>query len=111
LGSFQDRVLWTISLGWLWTATLLISASCVARIIGEPPMPSWKIILLATDQQGPCVLSLVCHPVGRAVSQDRMTWFPAEDRQARFQKLLCAPGTWFYKMSTRMLIPQGIYEK
>jgi hypothetical protein len=34
VGYFWDRVLWTIYLGWLWTATLLISASWVARIIG-----------------------------------------------------------------------------
>jgi hypothetical protein len=30
---FWDRVSWTISLGWLWTAILLISASWVAKII------------------------------------------------------------------------------
>jgi hypothetical protein len=29
---FQDRVSWTICLGWLWTMILLISASWVARI-------------------------------------------------------------------------------
>jgi hypothetical protein len=32
-GFFQDRGSWTICLGWLWTAVLLISASWVARII------------------------------------------------------------------------------
>jgi hypothetical protein len=31
---FQDRVLQTISVGWLWILILLISASWVARIIG-----------------------------------------------------------------------------
>jgi hypothetical protein len=31
---FQDRILLTISLGWLWTSILLISASWVARITG-----------------------------------------------------------------------------
>jgi hypothetical protein len=31
-GYFQDRFSWTICLGWLWTAILLISASWVARI-------------------------------------------------------------------------------
>jgi hypothetical protein len=31
---FQDRVLWTICLGWFWTVILLISTSWVARIIG-----------------------------------------------------------------------------
>jgi hypothetical protein len=30
--SFQDRVLWTICPGWLWTISLLISSSWVARI-------------------------------------------------------------------------------
>jgi hypothetical protein len=30
-GLFWDRVLWTICLGWLWTAVLLISASWVAK--------------------------------------------------------------------------------
>jgi hypothetical protein len=33
-GFFPDRVLGTICLGWLQTAILLISASCVARITG-----------------------------------------------------------------------------
>jgi hypothetical protein len=31
---FQDRISWTICLGWLWTAILLISVSWVARIRG-----------------------------------------------------------------------------
>jgi hypothetical protein len=31
---FQDRILWTICLGWLQTEILLISASWVARIRG-----------------------------------------------------------------------------
>jgi hypothetical protein len=31
-GFFQDRISWTIYLGWLWTVILLISASCVARL-------------------------------------------------------------------------------
>jgi hypothetical protein len=31
---FQDRVSWTICLGWLQTAILLISTTWVARIIG-----------------------------------------------------------------------------
>jgi hypothetical protein len=34
VGIFQDRVLETIYVGWLWTAILLISASWVARITG-----------------------------------------------------------------------------
>jgi hypothetical protein len=34
MGFFSDRVLWTISPGWLQTAIFLISASWVARIIG-----------------------------------------------------------------------------
>jgi hypothetical protein len=34
-GFFQDRVSWTICLGWLWTVILLISASWVAGITGE----------------------------------------------------------------------------
>jgi hypothetical protein len=33
-GHFQDRVLWTICLGWLQTPILLISASSVVRITG-----------------------------------------------------------------------------
>jgi hypothetical protein len=31
---FWNRVLWTTSLGWLWTVILLIFASQVARITG-----------------------------------------------------------------------------
>jgi hypothetical protein len=31
---FQNRVLWTICLGWLWMAILLIAASWVVRIAG-----------------------------------------------------------------------------
>jgi hypothetical protein len=34
LGFFQDKVLQTICLGWLWTVILLISASWVVRITG-----------------------------------------------------------------------------
>jgi hypothetical protein len=34
MGFFQDRVSWTICLGWLWTSILLISASRVARMTG-----------------------------------------------------------------------------
>jgi hypothetical protein len=34
VGYFQDRVSWTISLGWLETVTLLISVSQVGSIIG-----------------------------------------------------------------------------
>jgi hypothetical protein len=34
VGCVQDRVLWTICLGWLWTVTLLISTSWVARFTG-----------------------------------------------------------------------------
>jgi hypothetical protein len=33
-GYFQDRVSWTICLGWLWTSILLISASWAARTTG-----------------------------------------------------------------------------
>jgi hypothetical protein len=36
-GFFQDRVLWSICLGWLQIAILLISASWVARITGMSP--------------------------------------------------------------------------
>jgi hypothetical protein len=32
--SWRNSVSWTICLGWLWTAILLISASWVARVIG-----------------------------------------------------------------------------
>jgi hypothetical protein len=31
---FQNRVLWTICLGWVWTMILLISATWVPRITG-----------------------------------------------------------------------------
>jgi hypothetical protein len=46
-GYFQDRVSWTICLGWLWATILLISASWVARIIGvshhaQPQKQSFK---------------------------------------------------------------------
>jgi hypothetical protein len=34
MGIFQDRVSWTIPLGWLRTTVFLISASWVARITG-----------------------------------------------------------------------------
>jgi hypothetical protein len=34
-GFFRDSVLWTICLGWLWTAIFLISASWEARIAGH----------------------------------------------------------------------------
>jgi hypothetical protein len=33
-GFFQDRISWTICLGWLWTVILLISASWAPRITG-----------------------------------------------------------------------------
>jgi hypothetical protein len=42
-GVFRDRVYWTICLGWLWTAVLLIAASLVARITG---MSSWCLAAL-----------------------------------------------------------------
>jgi hypothetical protein len=34
IGFFQDRISWTVCLGWLWTLLLLISASWVSRITG-----------------------------------------------------------------------------
>jgi hypothetical protein len=50
-GFFWERNLWTICLGWLWPAILLISASWVARIIGASHrLPArnfliWKSVL------------------------------------------------------------------
>jgi hypothetical protein len=46
---FQDRISWTVCLGWLWTAVLLISVSWVARITGmnywHPASYFWRWLL------------------------------------------------------------------
>jgi hypothetical protein len=51
-GFFSNRVLQTICLGWLWTAVLLISASCVTSIAG---VSHWLLVngtsLLTTHTQ------------------------------------------------------------
>jgi hypothetical protein len=45
-GFFQDRVSWTICLGWLWTAILLISTSWAARITGASHLCPVKLFFL-----------------------------------------------------------------
>jgi hypothetical protein len=60
---FQDRVLWTIFLGWLQTKILLISVSGVARIIGvsHQLQPLWASALIKKEQFAKC--AVLGHPV------------------------------------------------
>jgi hypothetical protein len=74
-GFFQDRVLWTIFSGWLWTLILLIPSSWVARIIG---VSHW---CLASTHSWPNCIS--CSPASRRTSiisfikRKSMPWFQA----------------------------------
>jgi hypothetical protein len=64
-GFFRDRVLWTICLGWLQTAILLISASWVARITGVSHQhPARSRNLQGTNSFMSCGLTSV-NPSGR----------------------------------------------
>jgi hypothetical protein len=54
LSIFQARVSWTVCPGWFWTIILLISASCVASIIGVSHQHLEKIIItLSKSKQLP----------------------------------------------------------
>jgi hypothetical protein len=56
---FQDRVLWTICQGWLWTTVFLISASWVARIAGmSHQCPAIALLFWVRGQKAPSLATL-----------------------------------------------------
>jgi hypothetical protein len=78
-GFFQDRVLWNICLGWLWTVILLISGSWVARITGVS-YQCWAMFNLLRT----CKSQAVC------TAGHHFTFLPAV---TRFQFLHILSGT------------------